>query len=105
MIYIDNLSELVFQIVKENRSGCFCPQDDRAVSAVDLMSGIAKGLHINKKRSKVLGAFVPLFFFLPLVKKAYGGIEYDSDLSNIEGIDYQIIPFSEGIIRTVEQDS
>ena len=40
--------------------------------------------------------------FIPLVKKAYGGIAYSRTLSDIPGYDYVVVPFEEGMKRTVE---
>ena len=42
---------------------------------------------------------------LPLIStivKAYGGVEYSQSLSNIEGVNYRVVTFEEGIHRTVE---
>lgn len=102
MLYIDNLCELVFQIIDKNLYGVFCPQDDISVNANDIMMAIGQGLGKPIRQSRVLGAVVHLLSFSPLVKKAYGGIEYSKSLSNIEGVDYCVVPFTEGMKRTVE---
>lgn len=39
--------------------------------------------------------------FIPLVNKAYGGVEYSKTLSDIEGMDYVVVPFEEGMRKTV----
>ena len=44
---------------------------------------------------------VHLGCFVPLVQKAYGGVEYDLSLSHIEGMDYVVIPFEEAMKRTI----
>ena len=102
-VYIDNLSELVRLIIEKNRQGVFCPQDEKAVSANDLMEAIAKGIGKNYRKSFILGMLVRLFHFIPLVTKAYGGVEYSEDLSAIEGLNYVVVPFDEGIRRTIVQ--
>lgn len=100
-IYIDNLAELVRLIIENNLHGPFCPQDDIAVSANELMEAICIGMGKKYRGSKFLGAFVPLFKWLSIVKKAYGGMEYARSLSDIEGKNYVVVPFKEGMKRTV----
>lgn len=102
-IYIDNLSELVYQIVVNNLDGVFCPQDDKSVSANELLQAIAFGMGKKYRSSSLLGIFVRLICFLPIVKKAYGGIVYDTNLSTINNINYVVVPFEEGIRRTMEK--
>lgn len=102
-LYIDNLSELVHLIITNHLKGAFCPQDDKAVSANDLLQAIATGMGKKYRSSQVMGFFVRLISFMPIVKKAYGGIAYDKSLSDIEKMNYVVIPFEEGIKRTVMQ--
>ena len=71
------------------------------MNANELLETIAKGIGKEYRDSKFLGLFVRLFSFIPLVNKAYGGVEYALSLSNIEGIDYVVVPFEEGMRRTV----
>ena len=100
-IYIDNLSELVRLVIETNRAGVFCPQDDKAVSANDLLKTISNGIGRKYRSSWLLGLFVRMLHFIPLVKKAYGGVEYAKKLSDIDGLDYVVVPFEEGMRRTV----
>ena len=100
-IYIDNLSEFVRLAIEKRLSGAFCPQDDKAVSANELLETISKGIGKSYRSSRFLGLGVRLLSFLPLVNKAYGGIEYSKALSTIEGVNYIIVPFDEGMRRTV----
>lgn len=101
MLYIDNLCEFVRLAIEKNLKGAYCPQDDRAVSAIEILNSIAKGKGLKRANSRLLGLFVRLLSFFPLVNKAYGGIEYSRGLSTIEGLDYVVIPFEEGMRRTV----
>lgn len=101
MIYIDNLCELVYLIIDKGMQGVFCPQDEKAVSANEILSAIAGGMGKNVKKSRVLGWLVHVVSFVPIVVKAYGGIEYSQALSNIEGGDYRVVGFREGMFRTV----
>ncbi len=102
MLYIDNLCEFIHLAIEQNRHGVFMPQDDKAVSAVDITSAIARGLGRKPHTSRLLGLFVHLCSFIPLIQKAYGGVEYDMSLSQIKGMDYVVVPFEEAMKRTVE---
>lgn len=101
-IYIDNLSECVRIILENNLNGVFCPQDDEIPNANELLKVIADGVGKKYRDSRFLGLLMQLVSFIPLVKKAYGGIEYSRSLSDIKGYNYVVVPFREGIKRTVE---
>ena len=100
-IYIDNLSECVRLIVENHLSGVFCPQDDEIPNANRLLEVICKGIGKTYRSSRLLGICLQLLSFIPLVKKAYGGIEYSRTLSDIPGLDYVVVSFEEGMRRTV----
>ena len=100
-VYIDNLAEFVRLAIENGMHGAFCPQDDKSVSANELLQAIAVGLGKKYRVSRLLGLLVRLFHFVPLVKKAYGGVEYAMSLSSLDKIKYVIVPFEEGIRRTV----
>ncbi len=101
MLYIDNLSELVRLLIEHRISGAICPQDDIAVSANEILSAICEGIGKKYRSSRILGWFVKLVSFMPIINKAYGGIEYDKELSTIDGLDYVVVPFKEAMRRTV----
>ena len=101
MIYIDNLSELIYQLAVAGRGGVFMPQDDRAVSAVELMDYLADGLGIRRRKLHFVAPFIHLISFMSIVNKAYGGVEYSPELSEVSGIDYRVVDIREGIRRTV----
>jgi len=49
----------------------------------------------------LLAFVVYLGRFFPLIQKAYGGVEYDTRLSNIEEMNYVVVPFEEAMKRTI----
>lgn len=102
MIYIDNLCEFIRLALNKDVSGVFMPQDDIAVSAVELMKCISIGFGEKKKVSKCLGVGVYILSFLSIIKKAYGGIEYDKKMTSYFNNEYIVVPFKEGIKRTVK---
>ena len=101
MLYIDNLTELVKIIIDESATGIFMPQDASPVSAVELMIKISKGMDKKTKTSKLLGYIVTLFGFTPIVKKVYGGLQYDDKLTTCFNKEYIICDFDESIKRTI----
>lgn len=102
MLYIDNLCEFIRLAIEQKRQGVFMPQDEKAVSAVEITSAIARGLGKKPRISRLLGWVVRLFSFVPLIQKAYGGVEYDKSLSCIDGMDYVVVPFEEAMKRTIK---
>lgn len=100
-IYIDNLAELVRLILENQLNGVFCPQDDKSVSANELLEVISKSIRKKYIASRLLGFFVQMLSFIPLIKKAYGGVEYSKELSTIKDLAYVVVPFDEGIRRTI----
>ena len=100
-IYIDNLSECVRIIIENGLSGAFCPQDDEIPNANRLLEVICSGIGKKYHSSRVLGYCLELFSFIPLVKKAYGGIEYSRHLSEIPGHKYCVVSFEEAMKLTV----
>ena len=100
-IYIDNLCECVRLIVENGQGGVFCPQDDEIPNANRLLEVICEGIGKKYRASRLLGWCMRLVSFIPLVRKAYGGIAYARELSDIPGYDYVVVPFREGMKRTV----
>lgn len=100
-IYIDNLTELVRLIIERRQSGAFCPQDDKAINANELLEYLALGVGKKYRDSRLLGWMMKVFKFLPLVKKAYGGVEYAKSLSGIKEMKYVVVPIEAGMKRTV----
>lgn len=100
-IYIDNLCECVRLIIDNRLQGVFCPQDDEIPNANELLEAIVSGLGEKYRESRFLGICLQAFSFLPLVKKAYGGISYSRTLSDVKGMNYVVVPFREGLKRTV----
>ena len=100
-IYIDNLSEYIRLIVENKLGGVFCPQDDEIPNANRLLEVISEGIGKKYRTSKLLGWCLRLVSFIPLVNKAYGGISYARELSEMPNMNYVVTPFEEGIKKTV----
>lgn len=101
VLYIDNLSRFIYLVIVEQKAGVYTPQDDESITAVKLMEYISEALGRKKKTSRFLGLFANLLFFLPIVKKGFGGVSYDRHISHQNDLDYLVVPCKEGIKRTV----
>lgn len=101
-VYIDNLSECIRIIIENHLNGVFCPQDDEIPNANRLLEAISNGIGKKYYESAFLGWCLRIVSFIPLVNKAYGGISYSRSRSEIKGHDYVIVPFAEGMKRTVD---
>lgn len=102
VLYIDNLCEFIRLSIEQKRHGVFMPQDDKAVSAVEITTAISRAIDKKPRISRLLGLAVRLCSLLPIIQKAYGGVEYDMSLSRIEGMDYVAVHFEEAMKRTIK---
>lgn len=102
VIYIDNLCELIRLLIEHRMKGIFMPQDDKAVSAIEIIEAIAGASGKRVRTSRLLGLAVRMGSFISLIKKAYGGVEYARQLSEYEGLAYRVASFEEAIKRTVK---
>lgn len=100
-IYIDNLCELIRLIIESESSGCFMPQDRTPISAIELMTVIADNTGLRRQKSRLFGIGIYLLSFLPIVKKAYGGVAYSEEMTAYFNNQYVVVPFEEGIRRTL----
>lgn len=100
MIYIDNLSEFVKQIIDNRSGGIFFPQNDEYVNTSEMVRLIAE-FHGNRVRKTKL--FNPALRLLnvSLVKKVFGDLVYDISMSDYEN-NYRVYGFRETIKLTEE---
>lgn len=98
MIYIDNLSEFVKQLVDNNSSGVFLPQNAEYGNTSEMVRLIAES---HGKRIKLTKAFNPLLRLLNIstVKKVFGDLLYEKSVScNID-----LISFRDSIISSEKE--
>lgn len=101
VLYIDNLCEFIRLLLIDRESGIFLPQDDKAVSAVELMEAINNAKGLEKRKSQALGIIAHLFSFTSIVVKGFGGIAYPQTASTYYDRDYIVVPFREAIKKTL----
>jgi UDP-glucose 4-epimerase len=98
MIYIDNLSEFVKQLIDNKSGGFFFPQNAEYVNTSEMVSLIA-GAH--GKRVVMTKLFNPLLRLLNVstVNKVFGDLVYDMSMSNYVN-EYRVYGFQESINKT-----
>ena len=104
MLFIDNLSEFLCQIMIRKERGIFWPQNAEYSNTSELVKWIAE---VNKHRiliSKFWNTGIKLASKLPggfkgLTNKAFGNMVYDKELSSYD-FEYQLITLKDSIKRT-----
>ncbi|EJN56509.1 NAD-dependent epimerase/dehydratase family protein [Loigolactobacillus coryniformis] len=100
MIFIDNLSEFLYQIVKKRISGIYLPQNQIYVNTSDLIKLIRKK---HGENTVLLPGFARLLKILikysSTLNKVYGTLKIDFALSTI-GSNYNKISFDQSVEET-----
>jgi UDP-glucose 4-epimerase len=98
MIYIDNLSEFVKQLIESQSGGLFFPQNAEYVNTSEMVRLISEA---NGKRLVMTKLFNPLISLLNVstIKKIFGDLFYEMSMSEYE-IDYRVSNFKESIFQT-----
>ena len=101
MIYIDNLSECVKQLIDNRNGGLFFPQNAEYVNTSEMVRLIAES---HEKKIVMTKLFNPLLRLLNVstVNKVFGDLVYDMSMSEYKN-DYRVCGFRESIFLT-EQD-
>ncbi|HEP1803128.1 TPA: NAD-dependent epimerase/dehydratase family protein [Streptococcus suis] len=103
MIFIDNLLEFIVQIILREKKGVFFPQNAEYVNTSELLKLIG---HVHGKKTyltKLFNPFINLLFKFATIKKVFGNLVYDKELSSYD-FEYQIRRFEESI-RLTEKGS
>lgn len=98
MIYIDNLSEFVKQLIDNRSGGLFFPQNADYVNTSEMVRLIAEA---HEKKIVMTKLFNPLLRLLNVstVNKVFGDLVYEMSMSEYES-DYRVCGFRESIIKT-----
>lgn len=101
MIFIDNLCECIYQIFKHKCAGIFTPQNAQIQSTYKLSLLIAK---YNNKKVLCSYIFAPFVLvsslFVNKIRKAFGNEFYSNSISQIDGLNYNVISFEESVKLT-----
>lgn len=102
MIYIDNLSEFVKQLIDNRCEGLFFPQNTEYVNTSEMVRLIAEA---HGKRVVLTKLLNPLLRLLNLstINKVFGDLVYGMSMSEYE-FDYRVCGFSESIKKTEQRN-
>ena len=78
MIYIDNLSEFVKQIIDDCRNGLFLPQDDKYVCTSEMVKSIAESNNRNIHMTKIFNPLLRMLKF-SMINKVFGDLVYEKE--------------------------
>ncbi|TMW72243.1 NAD-dependent epimerase/dehydratase family protein [Alteribacter natronophilus] len=82
MLYIDNLSAKLEEVILQQSEGLYLPQDYEYVNTAELVNRIAK-IHGNRtKFTSLFNLFIKVAPF-PITKKVFGTLVYDKTISDL----------------------
>lgn len=98
MIYIDNLSEFVKQLIDNQSRGLFFPQNTDYLNTSEMVRLIAEA---HGKRVAMIKLFNPLLRLLnvSIVNKVFGDLVYELNMSEYKN-DYRVCSVKQSIIQT-----
>ncbi|HAE60994.1 MAG TPA: NAD-dependent epimerase [Eubacteriaceae bacterium] len=98
MVYIDNLSEFVKQLIEKRSEGLFFPQNTEYVNTSEMVRLIAEA---HGKGIVMIKLFNPILRLMNVstVNKMFGDLVYEMSISDYE-IDYRVCGFKESISQT-----
>lgn len=77
LLYIDNLTNFICEVIEEGLKGIFNVMDGEYTSTADLVVLMGKAMGRKIFKSKLLGKILMLFGRLGIVRKAFGTLYYD----------------------------
>lgn len=106
MLYIENLCEILYLIMKTSRAGIFFPQNKELVNTSDMVKQIAEANGHKIWVTAFLTPFVALGMKMPgkiggLCQKAFGSSYYEMSMSECD-LEYRKVSSVESIERTEE---
>src|SRR5699024_2079705 len=101
MLHIDNLSEFLRLMIKNEEQGLFFPQNEKYVRTSNMVKIIAevhhKNIHLIKLFNPIL--YIMVHYKVSIVNKVFGSLVYDQALSVYKD-EYRIVNLKESIKRT-----
>lgn len=98
MIAIDNLCEFLYQMITKEKRGIYHPQDKEYVETSKLVGYMrkqeGKGILYVKMFNPILRVLVKK---IGVVEKIFGDYKYKKEISEYEGIQYQILDMKKSI--------
>jgi len=102
MIYVEDLGRLLCALIEQRRGGVFCPQNRQTVCTADMVRAIGQARGRTVRLLSLLNPAAQLLKRLhPAAQKLWGDYTYDSSLSEISGIEYQLTSLEESVRRSI----
>lgn len=98
MIYIDNLSQFVMQLIDDPRDGLLFPQNLEYVNTMEMARYIAEAHNKTIKKTRAFNTLLNTLN-IGMVNKVFGSLTYDMSMSEQEK-KYTVCNFGESIIHT-----
>lgn len=105
MIFIDNLTEFMWQLIINRDGGIFHPQDREYIQTSDMVKEIANVHGRKVLMNRLSGSLLMMMFRKKsIVLKVFGNLTYSKQLSQYRDNSYQVTGFNEAIrISELEQ--
>lgn len=103
MLHIDNLCGFLKLIIDNEENGIFFPQNNEYVATSEMVRLIGMVHGNNIKITKKFNPFLKLFFRMNVIKKVFGNLVYDKNMSRYEKANYQIREFKDTILVTEKE--
>ncbi|MED3875802.1 NAD-dependent epimerase/dehydratase family protein [Lysinibacillus capsici] len=101
MLFIDNLSEFIFQLIIHGESGIFHPQDSQYITTSVMVKEIAKANNKYIYFSKLAGKILDMFMGNKAIyQKVFGDLYYTEELSAYRDNSYQRYNLEQAIAIT-----
>lgn len=100
MLHIDNLTELLRLIMDSSDFGYFHPQNREYVKTSSMVSEIASIHNHDLQETKLFNFGINWLNNISFINKIFGNLYYDSNLSKMIKLEYQIVDLSKSIERT-----
>ena len=96
MIFINNLTELISLIIKNQSNGFFFPQNKEYVVTSNLVKVISKNTYLTK----LFNPLIKLTINFKLTKKIFGNLYYDKNMSKHFNASYQLFDLEKSVKLT-----
>jgi UDP-glucose 4-epimerase len=91
VLHIDNLSALVYLLIKKPLSGVYFPQDTLLFNTTQFIQEYRQSKNKKTIKLSILNLLVTLLsYFFKVITKVYGNKFYDSKISIIKNYPYQL---------------
>ncbi|MGO4940647.1 NAD-dependent epimerase/dehydratase family protein [Fundicoccus sp. Sow4_D5] len=96
MIFVDNLSELLINIIDKSANGKYFPQNKEYVCTSDMIEKIAEYHNMRVRRIDMFNRIIHKLN-IGILHKIFGDLTYSKELSETD-FNYQVVEFEESII-------